>query len=146
MPLLLSQRASYYHTPVQLAPAENNLISLFLRLASIDCPLRPRQSRPLLALIAKRATELSAQEVANVLSSLARLGTRVGDCEGLASQLAVALRSVRSALSPQQLANAAWAIARLLEGARETTREALDFWALLAKEVSIGEGEISISS
>ena len=46
-----------------------------------------------------------------------------------------AIRASLAAFSPQQLANSAWAVAKLLERASPETRDVLDFWTLLAPEV-----------
>ncbi|KAL1512202.1 hypothetical protein AB1Y20_005466 [Prymnesium parvum] len=113
------------------------------------------QLRPLLAVVTRRMAEFSAQEVANVLSALARLRVRLDGGDGggadFAAAAARAVRGVREKFSAQQLANCAWAVARLAEAAPPAARSALDFWALLADELgrrafSLNAQELSMCS
>jgi hypothetical protein len=85
-----------------------------------------------------RLRELNPQEVSNAMHGLSKLGGscgyRLDDTPGLAAAIAAAVRAAIGSYTPQNLANAAWAAAKLMERAGvEADRAALDFyrWDLL---------------
>ena len=105
-------------------------------------------TRDLVRAIGPRLLELKPQELANVLYSLAKLDARVTECDArfapaAARALAVAARAdgTTGGFTPRQLANAGWAVSRLLDGLQgrqprvgggAERAERLSFWRLLA--------------
>lgn len=91
-----------------------------------------------------RLGEFRPQEIANSLSGLAKLGARLDgrdgsgrvQCPGLANEIQDVVVRRLTEYTPQNLANVAWATAKLLEKTmRQEDRDALNFWALFATAV-----------
>jgi hypothetical protein len=85
-----------------------------------------------------RLHEFQPQEIANTLSSLAKLGARLSapGCAALSGEMAVAIRGSLRAFTAQHLANVAWATAKLLERtSNQQDHDALNFWCLTAAAV-----------
>lgn len=84
-----------------------------------------------------RLSDFSPQELSNVLNALAKMGARLDECEGLAGQAAVACANHLEKFTPQNLANAAHGVSKLLENAalKQQERNAFDFWRLFAPAI-----------
>ena len=91
-----------------------------------------------------RLAAFSPQEVANALHGLAKLGASLDTCPGIASEARPVLCEQLGASTPQQLANAAWACAKLLERTLlQDARDALHFWGIFPAAVQARVGELN---
>ena len=79
------------------------LANMISGVASVGVPAGSRAVAKLVSSLRGRLQELNPQEVANSLHGLAKLGARLDDCQGIASEVQVAIRERLPQYTPQQV-------------------------------------------